>query len=233
MFLASSRSGRYVESMDDLDTAPTAVSRSGGASLRIGDRAPNFHARSTTGPVEMAAYAGRWLVFFSHPADFTPVCTSEFVAFAKASESFEMLDCDLLALSVDSLYSHFAWVRAIRDRFDVEVRFPIVEDPTLIVGQAYGMVAPDAHDAGAVRSVFVIDPKQVVRAIVTYPVEIGRSIEEILRLVAALQAADAASGFPPEGWHPGQPLLQRPTPTLDSVFSADEPTRWFLDEMPQ
>ena len=138
--------------MDDLDTTLTskAAVRSSGAFLRIGDRAPNFHARSTTGPIEMAAYTGRWLVFFSHPADFTPVCTSEFVAFAKASGSFAALDCDLLALSVDSLYSHFAWVRAIRDRFDVEVRFPIVEDPTLIVGQAYGMVAPDAHDAGGI-----------------------------------------------------------------------------------
>lgn len=212
--------------MDDLDAAPAAHL----APLRIGDGAPNFHARSTAGPVEMAAYGGRWLVFFSHPADFTPVCTSEFVAFAKAADRFSALGCELLALSVDSLYSHFAWVRAIRDRFGVEVRFPIVEDPTLVVGKAYGMVAPDAHDAGAVRSVFVIDPSQIVRAIVTYPAEIGRSIEEILRVVAALQAADAGKGFPPEGWRPGEALLHRPNPTLDSVFTAEDSTRWFLEE---
>lgn len=216
--------------MDDLDTALAPPTPTAATALRIGDRAPNFHARSTAGPVEMAGYAGRWLVFFSHPADFTPVCTSEIIAFAKAAGHFAELGCDLLALSVDSLYSHFAWVRAIRDRFGIEVRFPIVEDPTLVVGQAYGMVARDAHDAGAVRSVFVIDPRQVVRAIVTYPVEIGRSVVEILRVVAALQAADAGSGFPPEGWQPGGALLARPDPTLDSVFAAEEPTRWFLEE---
>ncbi|AIT80217.1 peroxiredoxin [Novosphingobium pentaromativorans] len=198
--------------------------------LRIGDTVPNFTARTTAGPVAMKDFAGRWLVFFSHPADFTPVCTSEFVAFARAADRFAAMDCALMALSVDSLYAHFAWVRAIRDRYGEEVRFPIVEDPTLVIGRAYGMVAQDAHDAGAVRTVFVIDPAQVVRAMICYPVEIGRSVEEILRIVAALQAADREQALPPEGWMPGQPLLAQPEPTLDSVLAADDPMGWFLQE---
>ncbi|MBH0115089.1 peroxiredoxin [Novosphingobium sp. YJ-S2-02] len=198
--------------------------------LRIGDAAPSFRARSTTGPIEMTDFAGRWLVFFSHPADFTPVCTSEFVAFAQAAQRFDSLDCALMALSIDSLYAHFAWVRAIRDHYGVEVRFPIVEDPTLVIGRAYGMVSREAGDAGAVRTVFVIDPAQVVRAIVSYPVEIGRSVDEIVRIVTALQAADGGKGLPPEGWQPGDALFAHPEPTLDSVLAAENPVRWFLKE---
>ncbi|MBT0670002.1 peroxiredoxin [Novosphingobium profundi] len=198
--------------------------------LRIGDQVPAFTARSTQGPIAMKDFEGRWLVFFSHPADFTPVCTSEFVAFARASERFAALGCDLMALSVDSLYAHFAWVRAIRDHYGVIVDFPIIEDPTLVIGRAYGMVADDAQDAGAVRAVFIIDPEQTVRAIVTYPVEIGRSVEEVLRIVAALQVADGGKGMPPEGWRPGAPLFAHPEPTLESVLDAADPVGWFLKE---
>jgi peroxiredoxin (alkyl hydroperoxide reductase subunit C) len=198
--------------------------------LRIGDIAPNFRARSTAGPVTMNGFRGTWLVFFSHPADFTPVCTSEFIGFARAADRFEKLGCALMALSVDSLYSHFAWVRTIRDRFDVEVRFPIVEDPTLVIGRAYGMVAEGANDASAVRTVFVIDPDQFIRAMICYPVEIGRSVEEVLRIVAALQAADAAKGLTPEGWQPGDLLYAEPKPTLDEVFAATDASTWFLKE---
>lgn len=198
--------------------------------LRIGDSAPNFHARSTAGPLEMASFRGKWLVFFSHPADFTPVCTTEFIAFARAADRFAELDCALMALSVDSLYSHFAWVRMIRDQFDVEIHFPIVEDPTLVIGRAYGMVAEDAHDAAAVRTVFVIDPKGVIRAMSCYPVEIGRSVDEVLRMVAALQVADSGKGLPPEGWQPGDPLYKKPEPTLEQVFAAPDASSWFLKE---
>ncbi len=198
--------------------------------LRIGDRVPAFTARSTQGTVAMKDFEGRWLAFFSHPADFTPVCTSEFVGFARAADRFAALGCDLMALSVDSLYAHFAWVRAIRDHYGITVGFPIIEDPTLVIGRAYGMVANEAHDAGAVRTAFIIDPDQIVRAIVTYPVEIGRSVEEILRIVAALQEADAGKGLPPEGWQPGDPLFAHPEPTLDSVLAAGDPVGWFLKE---
>lgn len=203
---------------------------SAGRVIRIGDRAPNFRARTTAGPKELADFRGRWLVFFSHPADFTPVCTSEFMGFARAAPRFEEIGCDLLALSVDSLYSHFAWVRMIRDRFGVEVRFPIVEDPTLVIARAYEMVAENADDAAAVRTVFIIDPDQVVRAMVSYPIEVGRSVEEIFRMVSALQAADKGKGLAPEGWQPGERLFAQPEPSLDQVFAASDPAQWFLEE---
>ena len=117
--------------------------------LRINDPAPDFIARTTQGEKRLSDYRGRWLVLFSHPADFTPVCTTEFVALARAAGDFAQRDCALMALSVDSLFSHFAWLRMIRDRFDVEVRFPILEDPTLVIGRGYGMVAPGDSDSGA------------------------------------------------------------------------------------
>ncbi|OCC25639.1 peroxiredoxin [Croceicoccus estronivorus] len=198
--------------------------------LRIGDIAPNFSARSTGGALEMADFRGKWLVLFSHPADFTPVCTSEFIAFAQAADRFAALDCNLMALSVDSLYAHFAWVRMIRDQFGVEVRFPIVEDPTLVIGRAYGMIAQDAHDASAARTVFIIDPEGIIRAMICYPVEIGRSVEEILRTLAALQAVDTHQALAPEGWRPGAPLFAQPEPSLDTVFAAKDPMEWFLSK---
>lgn len=198
--------------------------------LRIGDSAPNFRARSTAGPIQLKDFRGRWLVLFSHPGDFTPVCTSEFIAFAKAAPDFSASGCDLVALSVDSLYSHFAWVRAIRDKFGVEVRFPIVEDPTLVIGRAFGMIGQDSGDAAAVRTVFIIDPAGVIRAKSCYPVEVGRNVGEILRTVRALQTADAAHALTPEGWQPGQPLFRQPEPDLDAIFGADDAVGWFLME---
>ena len=137
------------------------------AGLRIGDFAPDFEARSTIGPVRLSAHRGRWLVLFSHPADFTPVCTTEFVALAREAAAFEARDCALMALSVDSLFSHFAWLRMIRDHFGVEVRFPILEDPTLVIARAFGMVSAQDSDSAAVRTTFFIDPKGVIRAMKT------------------------------------------------------------------
>lgn len=196
--------------------------------LRIGDKAPDFTVRSTAGPVSLADFRGQWVLLFSHPADFTPVCTSEFVALARAADRFAALDCALLALSVDSLYSHFAWVRAIHERFGVEVRFPIIEDPTLVIGRAYGMVAPDANDSSTVRSNFMIDPAGMIRATACYPLNVGRNVEEMLRTLAALQAADESGNLAPEGWQPGEPLLAAPKPDLDSIFSGVAGTDWFL-----
>ncbi|KZZ05910.1 peroxiredoxin [Erythrobacter sp. HI0077] len=184
------------------------------AGLRIGDMAPDFSARSTTGDVRLSDYRGRWLVLFSHPADFTPVCTTEFVA--------------LMALSVDSLFSHFAWLRMIRDRFDVEVRFPILEDPTLVIGRGYGMVAPGDSDSGAVRSTFFIDPEGVIRAMTCYPANVGRSTPEMLRMLDALQAVDKDASLAPANWQPGEALLGQPQADLDSVFAAQGETDWFL-----
>ncbi|KEO89111.1 peroxiredoxin [Erythrobacter longus] len=198
--------------------------------LRIGDTAPDFEARSTIGPVKLSALRDRWLILFSHPADFTPVCTTEFVELARQADEFEKRDCNLMALSVDSLFSHFAWLRAIRDRFDVEVRFPIVEDPTLVIGRAYGMVAPKDNDSATVRTTFFIDPAGVIRAMTCYPANMGRSIPEMLRMLDALQAIDANEALAPANWQPGEPLLKPPTQDLDEVFTAGDETAWFLRE---
>ncbi|RKF22466.1 peroxiredoxin [Altericroceibacterium spongiae] len=207
----------------NMNTAPCA-------GLRIGDTAPNFTARSTLGEVNLADYRGGWLVLFSHPADFTPVCTTEFVALAKAVPRFAEMDCSLMGLSVDSLFAHLAWLRAIRDRFGVEIRFPIIEDPTLVIGRAYGMVGAESQDSSAVRTTFFIDPDGIIRAMTCYPATIGRSVEEMLRMVAALQASDARDALVPEGWHPGEALLRQPQPSLDAVFASEDPAAWFLTE---
>jgi peroxiredoxin (alkyl hydroperoxide reductase subunit C) len=200
------------------------------AGLRIGDTAPDFEARSTVGPIRLSAYRKRWLILFSHPADFTPVCTTEFVELARRADEFAQRDCALMALSVDSLFSHFAWLRLIRDRFDVEIRFPIVEDPTLVIGRAFGMVAPQDSDSATVRTTFFIDPSGTIRAMTCYPANVGRSVPEMLRTLDALQAIDAAGGLAPANWQVGDPLLASPTHDLDEVFGAQNETDWFLRE---
>jgi peroxiredoxin (alkyl hydroperoxide reductase subunit C) len=201
------------------------------AGLRIGDLAPDFEARSTVGPVRLSAFRGRWLVLFSHPADFTPVCTTEFVALARESAAFAARDCALMALSVDSLFSHFAWLRMIRDRFEVEVRFPILEDPTMVIGRAYGMVSEHDHDSAAVRTTFFIDPNGIIRAMTCYPANLGRSVPEMLRILDGLQAIDAKGGLAPANWQPGEALLQPPTHDLDAIYAARDASSWFLRDM--
>ena len=195
--------------------------------LRIGDTAPNFTARSTRGPLSLADFRGRWLVLFAHPADFTPVCTSEFVALARAAGQFEALGCALIGISVDSLYSHLAWLRLIRDRFGIEVNFPLVEDPTLEIARAYGMIGSDAIDASAVRATYILDPDGILRAMTCYPVEIGRSIDEILRMLAALQRVSRDEVLTPADWQPGSDVLLAPTTALDSVLGGAAASDWF------
>lgn len=202
------------------------------AGLRIGDIPPDFEARSTIGPVKLSAYRGRWLILFSHPADFTPVCTTEFVELSRQAAEFAKRECELMALSVDSLFSHFAWLRLIKERFGIEVRFPIVEDPTLVIGRAFGMVAPDDNDSATVRTTFFIDPAGVIRAMTCYPASVGRSIPEMLRTLDALQAIDAREGLAPANWQVGEALLQTPAHDLDDVYGAENETAWFLRELP-
>lgn len=211
--------------MDELDSKNAPC-----AGLRIGDTAPNFSARSTAGDIQLSEHRGKWLILFSHPADFTPVCTTEFVALAREAAEFEKRDCALMALSVDSLFSHFAWLRMIRDRFDLEVRFPIIEDPTLVIGRAYGMVAPKDNDSATVRTTFFIDPDGVIRAMTCYPANVGRSTPEMLRMLDALMAVDSKGALAPANWHPGEPMLRQPTAVLDDVFAAQGETDWFLTE---
>lgn len=184
---------------------------------RIGDPAPSFTAVSTQGPINFPGdYSGRWVVFFSHPADFTPVCTSEFMTFASMQDEFARYNTDLVGLSVDGLYSHIAWLRTIKEKIafrgmkNVEVTFPLIEDISMEVARKYGMIMPGEDSTKAVRAVFVIDPKSVVRAVIYYPLSTGRNFDELLRLVKALQTADHFDVATPADWRPGDPVIVPP-----------------------
>ncbi len=194
------------------------------------DPAPDFVTRTTFGNRRLSSYQGRWLLFFSHPADFTPVCTSEFVAFAKAFPDFQAAGCDLLALSVDSLFSHLAWARSIHQQFGIEIPFPIAEDTGMYVARAYGMVHAAATSTATVRAAYIIDPQGIIRAITWYPMSSGRSVSELLRLVLALQASDAHDALTPENWQPGDSMLDAAARTYaEATLAASEKgaTDWY------
>ena len=197
--------------------------------LRLGDAAPNFTARTTMGQTSLTDYRGRWLILFSHPADFTPVCTTEFVALARAADRFSALDCALLGLSVDSLYAHIAWVKAIEQAFGVQISFPIVEDPSMAIGKAYGMIDENTQDSSAIRCSYFIDPEGIVRAITSYPHNVGRSVEEMLRMVAALQIATRDQVLTPEGWQPGAATMLPPAADLAQTAATAD---WFCMPAP-
>jgi len=193
---------------------------------RLGTLAPNFRARTTLGPLTLSDFRGRWVVLFSHPADFTPVCTSEFVAFAKAQPQFDQLGCQLIGLSVDSLSSHLAWINAIGRDLGTEIGFPVVEDPSMAVARAYGMLDATAQDSSTVRSTYIIDPDGRIQAILVYPLCVGRSVSEILRAVTALQRAAHGDALTPENWQPGDAIFRPPSLTVAEMNApCDQP--WF------
>ncbi len=185
--------------------------------LTIGIKAPNFTARTTEGQKSLHDYLGRWVVLFSHPADFTPVCTSEVIAFARAHVRFLAIGCDLVGLSVDSLFSHLAWKKAIEEAFGVAIKYPLIEDPSMVMARAYGMLPSGASSSATVRTTFVIDPQGIVRATTCYPTNVGRNVEEVLRLVTALQTSDRCNVLMPEAWQPGLPAIIAPPLTSDEV----------------
>ena len=180
---------------------------------RLNEPAPAFDAKTTHGPKKLSDYQGKWLVLFSHPADFTPVCTTEFVAFSKNHTRFQALNCELLGLSIDSNFAHIAWARSIEEKFGVKVPFPIIEDLSMKVAHAYGMIQPGASDTSAVRATFFIDPESKLRAMVYYPMSNGRSVEEFLRLLEALQTSDKHGVATPEAWKPGDKVIVPPPQT--------------------
>jgi len=184
---------------------------------RLNERAPEFKAVTTHGIKTLSDYEGQWLVLFSHPADFTPVCTTEFMAFAKRAEEFKSINTELLGLSIDSHYSHLAWVRNIKEKFDVEIPFPIIADLDMKVAKSYGMIHPSAADTSAVRATFIIDPKGVLRAMVYYPMSNGRSIDEFVRLVKAMQTSDEHGVATPENWQPGEKVIVPPPATSEAA----------------
>ncbi len=184
---------------------------------RIGEAAPEFTAVTTQGTIHFPQdYSGKWVILFSHPADFTPVCTTEFITFANLEKNFEALNCKLVGLSVDGLYSHIAWLRNIKENISfndmsgVEVKFPLIEDITMEVAKKYGMIQPGESSTKAVRAVFVIDPKGMIRAMIYYPLSLGRNFDELQRVLIALQTADNFSVATPADWRPGKPVIVPP-----------------------
>jgi peroxiredoxin (alkyl hydroperoxide reductase subunit C) len=208
----------------------------------IGEPAPAFKARTTQGPISFPEdYKGKWVILFSHPADFTPVCTTEFMTFASMAEEFRALNCELIGLSIDSIYAHIAWLRTIQERIEykgmknVRVEFPVIEDLTMEVAHKYGMVQPGASNTQAVRAVYFIDPKATIRALVYYPLSNGRNFDEIKRLLVAMQTSDEHGVATPADWRPGDEVII-PTPgscgaAAERVADAGEDYRcldWFL-----
>lgn len=184
----------------------------------IGSPAPDFEALSTTGRIKFADFApGKWVVFFSHPADFTPVCTTEMSGFATRQQEFTALNAELLGLSIDSIHSHIAWVNNVREKSGVYFRFPIIADLDMKVAHLYGMLQPGASETAAVRAVFFIDPAHIVRLIMYYPMSVGRNMEEILRVLKAMQFSDEHKVSLPLDWQPGDKVLLPAPQTLEQL----------------
>lgn len=191
----------------------------------IGDNAPEFIATTTQGQINFPQdYEGKWVILFSHPADFTPVCTTEFMTFTSMLDEFKELNTELIGLSVDSLYSHIAWLRKINElewngMKNLDVTFPLIEDIKMDVAKKYGMIQPNQSSTQAVRAVFVIDPKGIIRTILYYPLSTGRNFDEIKRIILALQKADRDNVATPADWRPGEDVI---VPTAGSCGTAKE-----------
>jgi peroxiredoxin (alkyl hydroperoxide reductase subunit C) len=202
------------------DTTPSGIPT-------INSPAPEFEANSTHGPISLGKFSGKWVVLFSHPYDFTPVCSTEFLGFANRAEEFSRRGVQLIGLSVDSVFSHIAWTRSLEKNHNVKIPFPVIADLDQKVARSYGMIHHGASDMATVRAVFVIDPKKTIRAMVYYPMQCGRNIDEILRLVDALQKVDSTPNTAtPEGWRPGDKvILPPPKTTADAEVRASENTQ--------
>ncbi len=200
--------------MDEETTTEPAQAR---PMLHLGETAPDFEAVTTHGPMKLSDYKGGWVILFSHPADFTPVCTTEFMGFAKMNPELEKRGVKLIGLSVDSVHSHIAWVRNIEEKMGVKIPFPVIADLSMNVGTLYGMIHPGQSATAAVRCVFVIDPDQILRAMIYYPLSTGRNMDEILRLIDALQAADKYGIATPADWRPGDQAIVPPPATTEEA----------------
>ena len=185
--------------------------------VKIGQKAPDFDAITTYGNKKMSDYKGRWLVFFSHPGDFTPVCTTEMIAFAKVYPYFKKLNTELLGLSIDSNPSHLAWMYDIYCRTGIVLPFPIIADRSGEIARKYGMIASDISNTETVRNVYIIDDKGIIRVILVYPLNVGRWIPEIIRTVQALQIADCSNASTPANWRPGEPVIMKVPQTFKQL----------------
>ncbi|WP_135256065.1 peroxiredoxin [Thermus caldilimi] len=202
---------------------------------RLNEPAPDFVAKTTAGELRLSDLKGKWVVLFSHPADFTPVCSTEFLAFARRQKEFEELGVQLVGLSIDSIYSHLAWLKDLEEVSGISINFPVIADLDMKVSRLYGMIHPAASETAAVRAVFIIDPNGILRGMLYYPLTTGRNIDEILRFIRALQFTDRTGLNTPADWQPGEPAIVKPPATLDEV-KADEARkaeyteykRWYL-----
>lgn len=189
---------------------------------RLNEPAPDFEANTTKGKMKLSDLRGKWVVLFSHPADFTPVCSTEFAAFARRYEEFEKRNVQLLGLSVDSVQAHLAWVHDLEKAFDLKIPFPVIADLDMKVSRMYGMIHPAASTTATVRTVFFIDDKGILRAMIYYPMNVGRNISEILRVVDALQTADKYAVSCPADWQPGDPVVVPAPATADAIESKEQ-----------
>ncbi|MEG6512324.1 peroxiredoxin [Desulforamulus ruminis] len=182
---------------------------------RLGSPAPKFEAVTTMGVVKLEDFKGSWLLLFSHPADFTPVCTTEFMAFAEIQDTLRERNVELMGLSIDSVYSHIAWVRNVQEKTGVKINFPIIADLNKEVATLYGMIMPGESKTETSRCVFVIDPEGIIRAMIYYPLTTGRNTQEIIRLIDALQTSDKHGVATPANWQPGEQVIVSPPSTAE------------------
>ncbi len=184
----------------------------------IGDQAPDFKAKTTHGWMTLSDYGkDSWVVMFSHPADFTPVCTTELCGFAQRKSEFDALNAKLLGLSIDSIFAHLGWVNAVKEKTGVEFNFPIIADIKMEVAKLYGMIQPGEATTAAIRAVFFIDPSQKIRLIMYYPLNVGRNMDEILRVLKALQTSDEKGIATPLNWQPGNEVIMHPPETQEDM----------------
>lgn len=201
---------------------------------KLGEPAPDFIALTTHGEMRLSEFnKGSWVLLFSHPADFTPVCTTEFMAFAEKQEEFDKRNVKLLGLSVDSVYSHIAWVKQIEEIFEVKINFPIIADIPMEVSDLYGMIHPAVSEIYPVRSIFLIDPNGILRTMIYYPSSVGRNIDELIRMIDALQVVDKEGVATPVNWKPGDNVIVPPPKTVDDATKAEhagheECHSWYL-----
>lgn len=218
-----------MESNETNDTRPAPR-------LELNGPVPNFDAVTTHGPINFYDWKkGKWAILFSHPADFTPVCTTEFMTFANLHQQFEERKVQLIGNSIDSVYSHIAWVRNIKDNFDVEIKFPIIADLDMKVARLYGMLHEPSAATAAVRAVFIVDPNNLLRAMIYYPLNLGRNFDEILRVVDGLQTADKHGVACPANWRPGEQVIVPPPATAQAADervadSSVEVTDWYFSK---
>ena len=197
-------------------------------SVYLGQKAPEFIANTTKGPVSLEDYKGKWVILFSHPADFTPVCTTEFMEFARRYGEFKKLNVELIGLRVDSIYSHIEWMRDIKDKFGIEIPFPVIADISKEVAKEYNMM--DEKTGSTVRGVFIIDPNQIVRLMIYYPAETGRNLDEIIRSVKALQINWDRKLATPVNWKPGEDGIVSAPGTLEEAIAREKSggKTWYL-----